>query len=136
MSEYFCQQHGTPWFKKGNMKGYAHPVKDANGNQMVENGKNVWCNMPEDNEPTPESEQPPTAESPPHATQTNSPPQANRQSRPGAEVGMWWNNLALDLRSGYIDKNTETGKQLRIAYFAEMFSVLGIEIKNKEVKAE
>lgn len=40
MSEYFCQEHNTAFFKKGGMKGYAHP--------LLENGQTAgWCNMKE-----------------------------------------------------------------------------------------
>ena len=37
MSEHFCSQHNTVFFKKGNMRGYAHPVKDAEGKTLS------WC---------------------------------------------------------------------------------------------
>ncbi len=47
MPEYYCQEHGVKFFKTPKMKGYAHPVKDENGEQEEdENGKPVWCNMP------------------------------------------------------------------------------------------
>ena len=41
----FCVKHQTLWFKKGSMRGYAHPIKDETG---ITSG---WCNMPEDYEP-------------------------------------------------------------------------------------
>lgn len=31
-----CTEHNTPWFKKGRMKGHAHPLDNGG-----------WCNMPE-----------------------------------------------------------------------------------------
>jgi hypothetical protein len=34
--EHFCAVHKTAWFKKGNMKGYAHPIA----------GTKEWCNEP------------------------------------------------------------------------------------------
>ena len=37
----FCVVHGTPWFKKGAMKSFAHPIKDG----TVTVG---WCNRPQD----------------------------------------------------------------------------------------
>ena len=41
MSEaHFCATHNTVWFKKGNMRGYAHPIKDGAGNTIG------WCNEP------------------------------------------------------------------------------------------
>ena len=44
--EYWCEEHEVFWFKKGRMKGYAHPIGDTK----------EWCNMPvetEDETPTP-----------------------------------------------------------------------------------
>ncbi len=47
MTEHFCTEHNTPWFKVGKMKSYAHPVKDANDNQLFnEEGKARWCSEP------------------------------------------------------------------------------------------
>ena len=40
----WCSAHETVWFKKGNMRGYAHPVKDENGNDVP----GQWCNRPKD----------------------------------------------------------------------------------------
>ena len=36
-SSYFCDVHQTPWFKRGKMKGYAHPLGD----------NEPWCDMGE-----------------------------------------------------------------------------------------
>jgi len=33
---YWCAEHKTHWFKKGNMRGYAHKIE----------GTDKWCNMP------------------------------------------------------------------------------------------
>jgi len=38
---HWCSVHQTPFFKKGNMKAYAHPIKDASG---ITAG---WCNESE-----------------------------------------------------------------------------------------
>lgn len=40
--ENWCAAHQTTWFKKGKMKGYAHPIKDENGKDTGD-----WCNKPE-----------------------------------------------------------------------------------------
>ena len=48
------------------------------------------------------------------------------------ELGMWWKELGEMLRSGDIDKTTPHYKLLRSAYYAQMFSVLGIKIEQKE----
>ena len=37
-SEHYCQEHGVNFFKKGKMKSFAHPIKDASGKDT---GK--WC---------------------------------------------------------------------------------------------
>jgi len=42
---HYCSIHKTPFFKKGKMKNYAHPIKDADGNDTGE-----WCNEPEESE--------------------------------------------------------------------------------------
>jgi hypothetical protein len=53
-TEHFCQIHHVPFFKKGNMKSFAHTYE--------EDGKKLWCNEPDKapdapvtNEPTPAS---------------------------------------------------------------------------------
>ena len=35
-----CPVHGVDFFKKGRMKGYAHPIKDERGEDTGE-----WCNQ-------------------------------------------------------------------------------------------
>lgn len=51
-SEYYCQEHKTVWFKRGNMPHFAHPIKDDKGSAVVDgaSGKPIWCNMPEKHE--------------------------------------------------------------------------------------
>jgi len=43
MAEHWCKEHQTVWFKKGKMKGYAHPIKDAEGEDT-----DKWCNEPKE----------------------------------------------------------------------------------------
>ncbi len=38
MAEHFCNEHGKVFFKKGKMKGYAHPIEDEDGETVG------WCN--------------------------------------------------------------------------------------------
>ena len=47
----------------------------------------------------------------------------------GPEIGLWWKQLGDDLRSGHIDRNSSVGKALRLTYFAQMFKVLNIDLK-------
>ena len=42
MAEHWCKEHGVAFFKKGNMKGYAHPILDENGDATG------WCNEPKE----------------------------------------------------------------------------------------
>lgn len=44
MSEHWCPIHGVEFFKTPRMKGYAHPVTDAEGKKVYKHGKQVWCN--------------------------------------------------------------------------------------------
>lgn len=51
MAEHFCKEHQTVWFKKGGMKGYAHPLLDENGEPT-----GGWCNEPkEEKAPKPQT---------------------------------------------------------------------------------
>lgn len=50
----------------------------------------------------------------------------------GQETGMWWKELGEMLRAKDIDLTTPHGKGMRTAYYAQMLSVLPIELKGKE----
>jgi len=41
MAEHWCKEHQQTFFKKGAMKGYAHPILDENGEKTGQ-----WCNEP------------------------------------------------------------------------------------------
>lgn len=43
MAKHWCGQHQVAFFKRGNMKGYAHPLKDEDGEDTGE-----WCNEPKE----------------------------------------------------------------------------------------
>ncbi len=43
---HYCKIHKTPWFKKGKMRGYAHPIGDTG----------EWCNEEDTPEDTPTKE--------------------------------------------------------------------------------
>ena len=47
MSEHYCTEHRTVWFKKGAMKGYAHPIEGTDPTQ--------WCNEPTEETPKKET---------------------------------------------------------------------------------
>ena len=40
-AEHWCKEHQMAWFKKGKMKGYAHPILDEDGEPT-----GGWCNEP------------------------------------------------------------------------------------------
>ena len=40
MSDHYCTEHKAVFFKKGNMKGYAHPIEGTDPTK--------WCNEPEE----------------------------------------------------------------------------------------
>ncbi len=71
----------------------------------------------------------------PESVQTTVAPGAIPKHKPsGEERGMWLKELGSMLRCGDIDKTTPHGKLLRHFYYAAMFNVLDIEIKEEEVK--
>jgi len=41
MAEHWCKEHKQPFFKKGKMKGFAHPILDDEGEPT-----GAWCNEP------------------------------------------------------------------------------------------
>lgn len=43
MISHYCVTHKTAWFKKGKMKGYAHPIVNDEGEPTGQ-----WCNEPEE----------------------------------------------------------------------------------------
>jgi len=51
-SKHYCKAHKVNFFKRGKMKGFAHPVKDKAGEDT-----GYWCNEPQDEEPPLEEEQ-------------------------------------------------------------------------------
>ena len=38
MGDHFCNEHGKVFFQRGKMKGFAHPLEDADGETVG------WCN--------------------------------------------------------------------------------------------
>ena len=53
-TEHFCKEHNTKFFMAGNMRSFAHPVKDATGNEVKDDkGKTVWCHEHKDEKAPP-----------------------------------------------------------------------------------
>ncbi len=77
MNGHWCPIHETVFFKKGKMRGYAHPVQDTAGNDVG------WCN--EDGEPQPVPEE--------HKAEIA----AKASEIAPQELGMWWKHKAFAL---------------------------------------
>jgi len=76
MSGHYCTLHNTVFFKTEKMRGYAHPIKDAQGNTIKDGkGKDLWCN---EEEGTPQ-ETPSQQVSTPHSATYSSPETDKRQ---------------------------------------------------------
>jgi len=60
MAEHFCKKHGVPFFKKGKMKGYAHPIIDP----ITGDATGEWCNEPEEQAEPPKKQWTPNVKSP------------------------------------------------------------------------
>ena len=96
MSGHYCTEHKTVFFKKGKMRGYAHPIGDTG----------EWCNEPEEGgDPIPEEKK----------AELGFDPQ---------ELGMWYKEIGLNYRAGKLEGTT--GKALMAAYWARMFTVIGV----------
>lgn len=48
MADHYCEEHQVKFFKKGGMKGYAHPLEDGAGETIG------WCNEEKPSEPKPD----------------------------------------------------------------------------------
>ena len=70
-AEHFCVEHKTAWFMTGKMQSFAHPLKDALGNEVKEKGKTVWCHESASHPGTRH------VENPPPPVQQVSPPAGN-----------------------------------------------------------
>ena len=98
MSEHWCPIHKTPFFKKGNMKGYAHPIKDAEGNTTG------WCN--EDQLPS----------NPDHIVKKGEPvaekfePAINQQKQNSIEIQNAVNNIVALWVGGKLDEMKGAGR--------------------------
>ncbi len=115
MTAHFCTIHNCKFYenKKGDRTWWSHKIKGGDG----------YCNEPKDEmqgkeeikEIFEESVRPAPEITPKH---TSSP-----------ETGMWWGQLGEMIRHGNIDKSTPQGVTAIKAYYAEMFCVLGINVK-------
>ena len=122
MTGHYCAEHETVFFKKGSMRGYAHPIGTT--------GK--WCNEPDEIErviKTPVDLPPPEA-----ILEPPKPPKDELTRSQEIERAVWFKELGECLRSGFIDVTKPQGLQLKMAYLAEMFRVLNIKPTKTEPK--
>jgi len=120
---HYCSIHNTTFFKKGKMRGYAHPIKDEAGEDTGQ-----WCNE-EDLEKV-KSGIDETRKPKPVPLQEGEEPLPKSKSQEIAEH-VWWKEMGEMLRAKDIDVTKPAGKLMRTAYYAKMLSVLDIKIENK-----
>lgn len=117
--KHWCSEHGKVFFKRGSMRGFAHPIEDENGTTVG------WCN--EDAKEVAKLE-PGKAE--PVPLQEGEEPLPKTKSQEIAEH-VWWKEMGEMLRAKDIDTTKPAGKAMRTAYYAQMLSVLPIKIEDK-----
>ena len=104
MSGHYCAEHKVVFFKRGAMRGYAHPIEGTDPTK--------WCNEPESGGgPIPEGVTPK--------------PQSGEQSFTGEERGMWYKEIGKNYRADKL--KGAMGLALMTAYWVRMFTVIGIE---------
>ena len=123
MADHFCNEHQTVFFKRGNMRGYAHPIGEKN--ESTGKYPEGWCN--EDAEGVAKLE-PRNPE--PVPLQPGEEPVFKSKDKQIAEH-VWWKELGMMLRANDIDVTKPIGKGIRAAYYAQMMSILDIKIENK-----
>ena len=123
MTEHFCGIHKTEFFKRGKMRGFAHPIKDENGEDTGE-----WCNE-EDLEKV-QNLSPTSSQELLPKDQEIIDEEVKGKPAP-QEIGMWYKELGEMLRAKDIDTTKSAGKAMRTAYYAKMMSVLDIKIEDK-----
>lgn len=85
----YCSEHETVWFKKGSMRGYAHPLEGGG-----------WCNRPKDYEP-------------PLVDTTTTPPEMLKIEP--QERGMWMKEVGEFIRRGELTKDSIMGEKNPLA---------------------
>ncbi len=127
MAEHFCSKHGKVFFKKGKMRGYAHPIQDEDG---IDTGE--WCN--EDAEEV--------AKLPPQSSQEMLPEHQEIIDRVKKSVAFdptrksIERQKALDIAERWCEHKDEDGKiktleVITVASVFESFLENGIQVKKK-----
>ena len=120
---HYCSIHNTVFFKRGKMRGYAHPIKDGNGEDTGE-----WCNE-KDLEKVQNLEPQPSDRLLPKDQAIIDDEVKTKDQRIAEHV--WWKEMGEMLRAKDIDQTKPAGRAMRTAYYAKMLSVLDIKIEDK-----
>ena len=126
MPEHFCQEHQAVFFKKGAMRGFAHPILDANGEKT-----GAWCNEP------PEAKEglpPPTKPKVIESSIPKSEPKPETIS--GVTVGMTINNITQLICAKQVIITFEgLAPKVMAWYKSQMLHNMGILVETPLVKA-
>ena len=119
-TKHWCKEHKTAYFKKGNMKSYAHPITDAQGNKTGD-----WCNEPEPKKEAPTEKEPTAAAKPEpkpeateavlHPTEGEGEAQAEITEAKASPIDMEWLGSQLKIvqsKKMASWRNTEVVKQI------------------------
>jgi hypothetical protein len=90
-SSHYCAVHDVNFFKKGRMKGYAHPIEDAEGKDTGE-----WCNEHTDKPDKPPYESSEDANSYSEQQKTEPKKQQEESTQPELKIDMVWLKESLD----------------------------------------
>lgn len=106
MAEHWCKEHKQPFFKKGNMKGFAHPILDDDGEPTGD-----WCNEPKKEQS-----------------------EGAKTGISGEERGMWWKEIGELIRSEKLEEvfGEKDAPIIKRAYKLQAIASLGITAKKEE----
>ena len=120
--EHFCNQHGTEFFKRGNMRGYAHPIgeKDESTGKYPEG----WCN-----EDAQEVAKLPARTPQPIPLADGEEPVFKSKDKQIAEH-VWWKELGNRIGDGSLEKDYPTyAVKIKHEYYKKMSEVIGVSFK-------
>ena len=119
---HYCSIHDTVFFMRGKMRGFAHPVKDENGNDTGN-----WCNE-EDLEKLKNLAPQPAGEAPVPPTPQ---PKDARSKEIGEHVGL--KELGNRVGDGSIDRDfPKSSVKIKGKYYQRVEELTGIKFKEEE----
>ena len=117
MAEHWCKEHKQPFFKRGKMKNFAHPITGDDGEPTGE-----WCNEPK-------------ATTPPSEDEMTKEDWAERDQNTRKSIER---QKALDIAGNVAVAKIQAGEQftafkiLTIAKIFESYIENGVVVKDKE----